>query len=129
MDKKLIYICSPLRGDDLHDVERNKSNTRTYCKFAVLKENGVIPIAPHIYLTQFFNDNIEKERAKGLEIGLDLLKRCSEIWVFGERVSDGMAIEITTAADMGLKIRWFDKHCTERVRSFIDSKEEKSNGC
>lgn len=116
MANKFVYVCSPLRGSDLHDEESNKKDARGYCKFVVLNNPDIIPVAPHIYLTQFLNDDIDEERAMGLGIGLELLKNCSEVWVFGERVSNGMAMEISAAAEMGLKIRWFDKYCKERVR-------------
>jgi len=43
--KRLIYICSPLRGD----LERNIRKAQAYCREAV--EFGVVPLAPHIYFT------------------------------------------------------------------------------
>ena len=52
----VVYICSPLAGD----VECNQEKARTYCRFAV--DRGCIPIAPHIYFTQFMNDASRKAR-------------------------------------------------------------------
>lgn len=49
--RPVVYICSPLAGD----MVKNQENARTYCRFAV--EAGCVPIAPHIYFTQFMNDN------------------------------------------------------------------------
>ena len=46
-----VYICSPLRGD----YDANIAAARTYCREAV--EAGHLPVAPHIYLTQFLDDN------------------------------------------------------------------------
>ena len=43
MNHKLVYICSPLRGN----VESNQEKCRRYCKFAC--DLGVVPFAPHIF--------------------------------------------------------------------------------
>lgn len=103
---KKIYICSPLRGD----IEKNKAAAKDYCRWAVLEYRGgkekIVPIAPHIYFTEFLDDNISEQRELALEIGLDLLRECSEIWVFGNTISEGMAREIETAAELGIKIRF-----------------------
>lgn len=104
---KKIYICSPLRGD----IEKNKAAAKDYCRWAALEyyphgNEKIMPIAPHVYLTEFLNDNISEQRELGLEIGLDLLRECSEVWVFGNTISEGMAREIETAAELGIKIRF-----------------------
>jgi len=57
---------------------------------------GCIPIAPHVYLTQFLDDTIPAERDIGLKMGLELLGLCDEVWVYGEP-SEGMRSEIQAA--------------------------------
>ena len=47
MRKRLIYICSPLRGD----IEKNIQKAQGYCREAVDLWPDVIPIAPHVYLS------------------------------------------------------------------------------
>ena len=51
----------------------------------------------HIYFTQFMNDRIAKERDLALFMDIVLLSKCSELWVFGDTISKGMAIEIEKA--------------------------------
>lgn len=97
---KKVYICSPYRGN-CYSVTNNVSCARIYCKKAM--EQGVIPIAPHIYFTQFLNDDIEEERNLGMEAGLQLLLECSEIWVYGTP-TEGMKKEIEYAKEYGIKI-------------------------
>lgn len=46
-------------------------------------EKGVIPVTPHIYLTQFMDDNVPEERELALKIGSELVLGCSELWAFG----------------------------------------------
>jgi len=97
---KLVYICSPLRGD----TERNIAKAVGYCRFAATQ--GVVPLAPHIIFTQFLDDEISEERELGLQMGLELLKYCQELWVFGDRVSDGMSGEIEVAKRNGITIQY-----------------------
>lgn len=99
--RPLVYICSPLSGA----VEVNQENARRYCRFAV--DSGYIPLAPHIYFTQFMNDRIAKERDLALFMDIVLLSKCSELWVFGDTISKGMAIEIEKAKRKGQPIRYF----------------------
>lgn len=100
---KTIYICSPLRGD----VEGNIERAKNYCRKAALL--GFIPIAPHVYCTQFMNDEIESERAIGMKIGLQLLGKCDELWAFGDHISEGMAAEIALAKRAGIPVMNFVK--------------------
>jgi len=105
--RPLVYICSPLSGD----VERNQANARKYCRYAV--DTGCIPIAPHIYFTQFMSDDTEKERNLAMFMDIVLLSKCAELWVFGEMVSRGMAMEIEKAKRKGQPIRYFTEDCKE----------------
>lgn len=97
---KKVYICSPCRGD----YEKNIQKAQGYCREAV--HMGVIPIAPHVYLTQFLDDTIPEERTTGLNIGLELLKDCDEVWVYGiQNQSEGMKAEIELAGQLGIHVR------------------------
>ena len=68
MRKKLVYICSPCRGD----IEKNIEKAQRYCREAVELWDDVIPIAPHVYFTQFLDDTKQEERAAGIDMGLSL---------------------------------------------------------
>lgn len=104
---KLIYICSPYRGD----TEYNAAKARGYCRFACRHE--VVPIAPHLMYPQFLDDDIPEEREEGICLGMELLKRCDELWVFGDRISEGMRVEIEAAEQNGIKIRYFKERSGE----------------
>lgn len=56
---------------------KNQENARTYCRFTV--EAGCVPIAPHIYFTQFMNDNDRRERDLALFMDIVLLSKCAEL--------------------------------------------------
>jgi hypothetical protein len=87
---KKVYICSPYRGD----VTQNEENARKYCRMAV--DDGFLPVAPHIYFTQFLDDADDKQRVMGMSAGMQLLMECSELWVFGAP-TEGMLKEIECA--------------------------------
>ena len=101
----LVYIASPFAGD----VETNTACAQGYCRFALNK--GVIPLAPHLHYPQFMNDQNEEERSLGLRFALILLGKCDELWVFGDRISNGMAQEIAKAKRRGMPIRYFNGNC------------------
>lgn len=101
-NRKKVFICSPYRGD----VEGNIKKAAAYCRMAC--EKGYMPIAPHLFFTQFLDDDIEAERALGISMGMDLILLCEEVWVFGYP-TEGMAAEISFANGCGIKIIFMDK--------------------
>ncbi len=105
--RPMVYICSPLAGD----IPANQKNARRYCRFAV--DCGCIPLAPHLYFPQFMDDGSGAERDLALFMDIVLLSKCNEMWVFGERVSKGMSIEIEKAKQKGQPIRYFTADCKE----------------
>ena len=105
--KPVVYVCSPYAGD----VENNTIKAREYCRFAV--EQNCIPLAPHLLLPQFMDDENPQERELAMFMNKVILGKCKELWVFGETVSKGMAVEIETAKKRNQTIRYFDSDCTE----------------
>ena len=105
--RPMVYICSPLSGN----ITANQKNARRYCRFAV--DSGCIPLAPHLYFPQFMDDGSEAERYLALFMDIVLLSKCDQMWVFGDRISKGMSIEIEKAKRKGQSIRWFTNDCKE----------------
>lgn len=97
----MVYICSPFSGD----MEGNTVKARRYSRFAV--DHGAIPIAPHLLLPQYMEEETERDLA--IRSDLEILKRCDELWVFGaeKRVSAGMEAELDAAKGLGMVIRFF----------------------
>ena len=105
--RPMVYICSPFSGD----VEGNQEKAARYCRFAV--DTGYIPIAPHLLFPQFLNDADPDERELGLFFGNALMSKCSEVWVFGSRISAGMKAEINRAKWKSYRLRYFTEDCQE----------------
>ena len=85
---------------------------RRYSRFAV--EKGYIPIAPHLLFPQFLNDSDPDERELGLFFGNAIMSKCSEIWVFGSKISNGMAAEINRARWKNYRLRYFTEELEEK---------------
>lgn len=105
--RPIVYICSPYAGE----IEKNVKAAQEYSRFAV--EKGYIPIAPHLLFPQFLNDANPKERQLGLFFGNALMSKCSEVWVFGSRISAGMKAEINRAKWKNYRLRYFTETCEE----------------
>ena len=105
--RPIVYICSPFAGE----VEKNIEAARNYSRFAV--DKGYIPIAPHLLFPQFLNDADPRERQLGLFFGNALMSKCSEVWVFGNRISTGMAAEIKRAKWKNYRLRYFTDEMKE----------------
>lgn len=99
--RPIVYICSPFAGD----IEKNVETARRYSRYAM--DAGYIPIAPHLLFPQFLNDDDPEERRLGLFFGNAVMSKCSEVWVFGDRISDGMAAEIRRARWKNYRLRYF----------------------
>ena len=98
---KFVYICSPYRDNPRVNVMR----ARNYCKFAVAR--GKIPLAPHLYFPQFMSETAERDKA--MRMNFELLEMCGELWVFGDNITEGMAMEI----DRAKRVRYFTTKCEE----------------
>lgn len=97
--KKLVYICAPLKGD----IKGNTEKAKNYSK--IVYEMGCIPIAPQIMLSGILNDSNPTERKTALNIGLELVKHCNEVWVFSGPPSEGMQGEIELAKERSIPVK------------------------
>ncbi len=105
--RKKAYICSPFAGD----TKQNTANARRYSRFAV--NANYDPETPHLFYTQFLNDSNPAERRIGTQLGINRMRYCTELWVFGSTVSSGMAEEIRIAKIHKKIIRYFTEQCVE----------------
>lgn len=87
----MIFICSPYRGD----VEKNVTKARELCNLCA--KEGLFGFAPHLYFPQFTDDSVYWEREFGINQGKLLMQVCSEVWVFGEEITEGMLQEVECA--------------------------------
>jgi len=113
-NKPLVFICSPYRGD----IELNTIRARRFCRFAY--SQGTAPFAPHLHNTQFLQEDIPEEREAGIALGLEVMKRVDEVWLFGNELTEGIKFELRSAHQMKIPVRYFTDKCEERE---VDSNE------
>ncbi|CAI3254757.1 hypothetical protein CIRMBP1271_02095 [Enterococcus cecorum] len=100
----LIYVCSPYSGQ----VELNVAKASNYSKYVV--DAGHTPIAPHLLFPQFLNDDIPEERNRAIQMNMEILKKCDQLWVFGKIFSEGMKEEINFASQYMIPIQYIVFH-------------------
>lgn len=98
--KKVVFICSPYRAADKKGLTDNIAMARRACRYAL--DTGCVPYAPHLFFPQFVSE--KDERQKGMEAGLEMLQHADEMWVVGNRISEGMAQEIAFASQKGIPV-------------------------
>ena len=106
---KKIFVCSPYRPlaemeeSRKVELESNIHRAKTACR--ILTTLGFMPLAPHLYFTTFLKDEEKRERENGIRLGLRWLEEADEVWVFGDTISEGMAVEIARAKELAKPVR------------------------
>lgn len=63
------------------DPEANAEKARIYSHMAVPQR--FIPVTPHFFFPQFMNNTYPAEQELAMQMNLQLLLSCPEVWVFG----------------------------------------------
>jgi hypothetical protein len=92
---KVVYVCHPFGAKQTENI----SSIRKVC--CSLLAEGCIPLAPQLFLPQFLDEAIERDRA--LSICLRLVAVVDELRVYG-KPSAGMRIEIAEARRLGILV-------------------------
>ena len=93
----VVFVCSPYRGDK----QRNAQNAIAYCQIEMAMGNT--PFAPHLFFTQLTDNDDD------IEHGIDILQRCDEVHVYGNRITAGMKQEIDFAEYVGIPVRYMER--------------------
>lgn len=99
-----VFICSPYRGN----IEENTKSAQFFSKIII--GTGRVPIAPHLYFPQFLNEENPHERMNGIEMGLELMNVCDEVYVFGFTITEGMKFELEHARKKRIPVRLYDEY-------------------
>lgn len=100
MDK--VYIISRYRSDSLRQQEFNKEVARYFCRKVI--DEGKVPVAPHLFYTQFLDDDFPDDRECGLGLGIWELRNSQEflLVIIDGIVSEGMRNEIIEVSRLGI---------------------------
>lgn len=98
--KKVVFAAHPISGD----IEGNMKKALEIC--SRLFRKNVIPVAPYLVALKILDDKIVEERELGIEANRICFERgfVDELWLFGDRISDGMRGEIELAHKFGIPV-------------------------
>lgn len=99
----LVFIASPLRADTPEKVLENQKFALDFI-VKLWKKREEVGFAPHLYFTQFLNDQVLEEREAGMFGGTTIMRICEKMYVLGPRISPGMEAEIAMATELGIPI-------------------------
>jgi len=97
---KLAYVCAPLAGD----IPANIAKAREYCRQLV--DLNICPISMHLTFDGVYDDNDPEQRQTALAMCLRIIEFCDNVVVFGNRITEGMALEIDAAEQLGIPITY-----------------------
>lgn len=99
---KIVYIAHPIGGD----VDNNVKKVLEIVKHINLSYPKVTPFAPYIVDVLALNEANPEERKRGFKNNKALFESriIDQVWLYGERVSGGMEIEIDWAKSLGIPV-------------------------
>mgnify|MGYP000849929966 CR=1 FL=1 len=85
-------------------MEENTKRATAFAKYAY--DKGIIPLTAHL-LFPFMDDTNEEDRRTAIFIDIVLMDKCQEVWLFGNKITRGVRIEIEKAKKRRQKVRYF----------------------
>lgn len=97
---KTVFVAHPISGD----IDGNIKKVLEICERIHTKE--IIPVAPFLVSLQYLNDHVVEDRELGVEANLECFRRgyVDELWLFGDRISEGMKGEVKLARELNIPI-------------------------
>lgn len=92
--KKMVFTAQSCRNFHLKEL---------ICKHAL--NNDAVPINPFMNYGYFLYDMVSRDCVR--EADKELMKRCDELWVYGE-ISDGVISEIKAFKELNKPIKFFN---------------------
>jgi len=97
---KTVFVAHPVSGD----IEGNVKKVLEICERIHSKE--IVPVVPYLVSLQYLKDHIVEDREVGIQANHECLRRryVDELWLFGDRISEGMKGEVKLARELGIPI-------------------------
>ena len=94
---KIVYIAHPISGD----VSANVQKILAIVKEINMEMPNVVPFVPYLADVLTLNDDLMKERLRGLRNCFAVLSSgiVDELWLYGKAVTRGMRAEIDLALE------------------------------
>jgi len=111
-----VYICSPLRGADWKEIQRNMQAARFYMYFTWLHMHRYTR-ATHAYMPLLYCDDMPSERNAAIDCGKHMLVCSRAVFVCGNRLTEGMRDEIIHAIGFRTPVTVFHPAVYEEAKA------------
>ena len=111
-----FYICSPLRGADWKEIQRNMLAARFYMYFTWLHMHRYAR-ATHAYMPLLYCDDMSSERDEAISCGKIMLTSSKAVLVCGNRLTEGMRDEIMHAINFRIPVTVFHPAVYEEAKT------------
>ena len=114
----IAYIAHPIGGD----VEGNLAEVCKIVRKINLEYDDVVPFVPYYCDVVSLDDSNLEERSRGIKNNHTILNSgmVDELWVYGTKISSGVAGEISLAKKLGIPIRLRTPHILQEEVDLID---------
>lgn len=121
--KNCAYICSPLSAKTDNDLVKNMISARAYMYY-MWQVMRYPARAPHAYLPMLLCDHVPRNRQLALNFGRELLRESSMVLICGNRISEGMKLEIIQAGMLDIPIIAFNEEVYQQIISLLRNYNE-----
>ena len=99
---KVVYIAHPISGHIALNLDRISDIARTLN----LSGENIVPFAPYFLDVHCLDDDDPAERARGIQNDTYWLMSgaIDEVWLYGDRISNGMLAEVKLAESLGIPV-------------------------
>ena len=85
-----------------------QSKLHFYCRDAICEfvfNQGAVPINPFRLYEYFLGDRVDRDLIR--QANNNLIRKCDQLWVFGETIADGVLFEILYAKKLKMPVKYF----------------------
>ncbi|MEK7520085.1 MAG: DUF4406 domain-containing protein [Patescibacteria group bacterium] len=95
-----VFIAHPISGD----IKSNMKKVLEICRR--VHDKNTIPVAPYLVSLQYLDDTVVEDRELGMEANYEAFHAgyITELWLYGDRISESMRGEIELARELGIPI-------------------------
>jgi hypothetical protein len=90
-----------------------QSKLHFYCRDAICEfvfNRGAVPVNPFRLYEYFLSDRVDRDVIR--QANNNLIRKCDELWVFGDTIADGVFFEILYAKKLNMPVKFYtvDSH-------------------
>jgi len=85
-----------------------QSKLHFYCRDAICEfvfKQGAVPLNPFRLFDYFLGDRVDRNIIR--QANNNLIRKCDELWVFGDTIADGVLFEILYAKKLKIPVKFY----------------------